>query len=197
MSGCSYADWRKTIGGEAVNKSMEWSLGPERPLVTNTISIIMSDHGRFWPHVVGESRRGGLLLLAVIGLLPLFSGGFILEMVDIGIGLGWIGVAVGIAIAAGVVRAGLVPTIGVLWLFAFWGFVFPPLVGYLTGDWEMGSRYTYPRFLDYGYTSAHAELTGGIEQGITSGFIYSLILGTIGYFIGTAISSLSRLLTTN
>lgn len=152
----------------------------------------MSDLARFWPHVVGESRRWGLFLLAVIGLLLIFSGGFIVGIIDINMSLGWFGVAVVIAITAGVVKAGLAPTIGVLWLFAFWWFVFPPLVGYLTGNWEMGSRYTYPRFLGYGYTSAYAELTGGIEQGVTSGFVYSLILGSIGYIIGTAISWLSK-----
>lgn len=157
----------------------------------------MIDFGRFWPHVVGERRKRGLFLLGVVGLLLLFSGGFLVGVLDIDMSLGWIGVAVGIAIAAGVVKAGLIPTIGVLWLFVFWWFVLPPLVGYLTGNWEIASRYTYPRFLDYGYTSVEAELTGGIEQGVTSGFVYSAILGTVGYTIGTTVSWLSTRLNTS
>ncbi|SFB68655.1 hypothetical protein SAMN05444422_101169 [Halobiforma haloterrestris] len=157
----------------------------------------MSDLGQFWPHVVGRQRKRGLLLLAVIGLALLFSAGFVLGLLDIDISPGWIGVALVIAVAGGVLKAGLFPTIGALWLFAFWYFVFPPLIGYLTGNWEMASRYTYPRLLDYGNTSAYAELTGGIEQGVTSGFVYSLILGTGGYIIGTTISWLSRRLPAN
>ncbi|WP_086009529.1 hypothetical protein [Natronorubrum tibetense] len=147
----------------------------------------MSDFNRFWPHVVGESRRGGILLLAVIALLLLFSGGFVVEMLDIGFSLGWIGVAVGIAIAAGVVRAGLVPTIGALWLFSLWWYVFPPLVGYHTGDWGTASRYSYPRVLGYAYSSAHAELIGGIERGVKSGFLFAIFIGTVGYIIGTIV----------
>ena len=113
-----------------------------------------------------------------------FSGGFLLELLDGGLSLGWIGVAFGIATVAGVVRAGLGPTVGVLWLFAFWWYVFPPFVGYLTGDWEMASRYTYPRMLDYGYTAAYYELIGGIERGVTSGFLFAVVVGTVGYTVG-------------
>lgn len=157
----------------------------------------MSDLGQFWPHVVGRQGKRSLLLLTVIGLTLLFSAGFILGLLNIDISLGWIGVALVIAVAGGALNSGLFPTIGALWLFAFWYFVFPPLIGYLTGNWEMASRYTYPRLLDYGNTSAYAELTGGIEQGVTSGFVYSLILGTGGYIIGTTTSWLSRRLPAN
>ena len=128
----------------------------------------------------------------MIGLILFFSGGFVTEIWDIEMTPGWAGVVVGIATVAGVLKAGLGPTIGTLWLFAIWWFIFPPLVGYLTGDWGMASRYTYPRHLDYGATSAYVELTGGIKQGVTFGIIYSLILGTVGYSIGTTISWLSR-----
>ncbi|WP_436345679.1 hypothetical protein [Natronorubrum sp. FCH18a] len=147
----------------------------------------MNNFDRFWPHVIGESRRGGLLLLAVIALLLLFSGGFVVEVLDVGFSLGWIGVAVGIAIAAGVVRAGLVPAIGALWLFALWWYAFPPLVGYLTGDWGTASRYSYPRVLGYAYSSAYAELIGGIERGVKSGFLFAIFVGTVGYIIGTIV----------
>lgn len=144
------------------------------------------DH--FWPHIVGESRNRGLLLLAVIALLLLFSGGFLLGVLDLGLSLGWMGVAVGIAITAGVVRAGLVPTIGSLWLFTLWWHVFPPFIGYLTGNWGMGSRYTYPRLLDYGYTSADYELIGGIERGTEFGLPFAIFVGTAGYVVGATIS---------
>jgi len=111
-----------------------------------------------------------------------------LEILDVGMSLGWIVVPFGIAIVAGGVRAGLVPAIGSLWLFAFWWYTFPPLVGYLTGDWEMASRYTYPRFLGYGYESAYHELMGGIDKGVRSGLLYAIFVGTIGYIAGTAVS---------
>jgi len=143
---------------------------------------------RVWPHVVGESRNRGQLILAVIALLVLFSGGFLLELLDISLSLGWVGVALGIATVAGVVRAGLVPTIGALWLFAVWWYVFPPIVGYLTGNWEMASRYTYPRMLDYGYTAAYYELVGGIERSVTAGLLFAIFAGTVGYTVGTVVS---------
>lgn len=143
---------------------------------------------RIWPHVAGESRSRECLLLAVIALLVLFSGGFLLELLDVGFSLGWIGVAFGIATVAGMVRAGLGPTVGALWLFALWWYVFPPLVGYLTGNWEMASRYTYPRMLGYGYTAAYYELIGGIERGVTSGLLFAIFVGTVGYTVGTAFS---------
>ena len=146
---------------------------------------------RVWPHVVGESRNRGQLILAVIALLVLFSGGFLLELLDISLSLGWVGVALGIATVAGVVRAGLVPTIGALWLFAVWWYVFPPLVGYLTGNWGTGSRYTYPRLLDYGYTSAYDELIGGVESGVWSGLPFAIFVGTVGYIAGAALSRYS------
>lgn len=151
----------------------------------------MSYRDRFRPHVVGEGRNGGLLLLAVGALLLLLSGGFVLEVVDIDLSVGWIAVAFGIAITAGAVRAGLVPTIGTLWLFALWWYVFPPLVGYLTGNWGTGSRYTYPRLLDYGYTSAYDELIGGVESGVGSGLPFVIFVGTVGYIVGTALSRYS------
>lgn len=148
----------------------------------------MSGFDRVRPHIVGEGRSGGILVLAVIGLLLLFSGGFVVSIVDVGYSLGWIAVAFGIAIAAGAVKAGLLPTIGSVWLFALWWFIFPPLVGYLTGDWETSSRYTSPRMLGYGYESAYHELRGGIERGGSTGLLFAIFVGTVGYVAGTAVS---------
>ncbi|MDJ1434702.1 hypothetical protein [Halostagnicola sp. A-GB9-2] len=148
----------------------------------------MNGLDRVRPHVIGEGWRGGLFLLAVIALSLLFSGGFVLEILDVGFSLSWVVVAFGIAIVAGGVRAGLLPAIGSLWFFAFWWYTFPPLVGYLTGDWEAASRYTYPRTLGYGYDSAYHELMGGINRGVRSGLSFALFVGTIGYSIGTAVA---------
>lgn len=38
----------------------------------------------------------------------------------------WIAIVIGIAVVAGVVEAGLVPTVGSLWLIGLWGYGFPP-----------------------------------------------------------------------
>ncbi|ELY87295.1 hypothetical protein C483_18428 [Natrialba hulunbeirensis JCM 10989] len=147
----------------------------------------MERSGRIWPHIVGRSRNRQVLVLAVIALVLLATGGFVLGL-PVGFSLGWIAVAFGIAVAAGAVRAGLVPTVGSLWLVTLWWFVCPPLVGYLTGDWATATRYSYPRALGYGYSTAAAELRGGIEAGLTSGLVAAVLIGTGGYLIGTVTS---------
>lgn len=111
---------------------------------------------------------------------------------DVGFSLGWIAVTIGIAVVAGSAKAGLGPTVGSVWLISLWWFVFPPLVGYLTGDWADASRYTYPRALDYAYTSAYAELIGGVESGVTSGLLFALVIGTGGYATGAVVSWVSN-----
>jgi len=151
----------------------------------------MTDFSRLRPHIIGDGWRGGMLLAGVIGLLLVFSGAFVTELVAIDFSLGWIAVTAGIAIGAGILKAGLLPTVGALWLFAVWWFVFPPLIGYYTGDWDVSTRYTYPRFLGYAYGSAAAELAGGIERGTSSGLVYSLVVGTGGYLVGLAFSRFS------
>lgn len=142
------------------------------------------------PHVVGASPARGLLALAVGGLLLLASGGFVLGL-DVGLSLGWIAVTLGIAIAAGLAGAGLVPTVGSLWLVGLWWFAFPPLIGYITGDWTGAGRYTHPRMLGYGYESARAELIGGLEYGVKYGLLFAVVIGVVGYAVGVAISRLS------
>ena len=147
----------------------------------------MSYSDQVRPHVVGEARNRGILVLAVIGLLVLSSGGFVLGM-NVGLSPGWVVLAFGIAIAAGSVRAGLVPTIGSLWLINLWWFIFPPLVGYLTGSWGESTRYNYPRVLGYAHGSAYDELIGGIESGLGAGLLFALLVGVVGYSTGAAIS---------
>ncbi|WP_254861662.1 hypothetical protein [Halovivax gelatinilyticus] len=156
----------------------------------------MTALGRVRPHVLGERRDVGRFLLGVIGLLALLSGGFALGVLDVGYTPGWIGLAIGIAIAGRVVKAGLAPTIGAVWLVALLLHAFPPLVGHLTGDWEMASRYTYPRRLGYGYTDAYHELIGGIERGATAGLPFAIVVGAGGYGIATVVARYSRRSTT-
>ncbi|MEA1929981.1 MAG: hypothetical protein U9O06_00305 [Euryarchaeota archaeon] len=142
------------------------------------------------PHVFGEPRRRSLLPLAVVGLLVLASVGFVIGL-DVGLSLGWILLTLGIAIVAGLIGAGLVPTIGSLWLVGLWWFVFPPLVGYGTDSWAGTTRYNHPKMLGYGYRSARAELFGGIEYGVQFGLPFAIVLGLIGYTIGIAIGRIS------
>lgn len=88
---------------------------------------------------------------------------------------------------AGFVGGGLVPTIGSLWLVGLWWFSFPPLVGYLTGSWTGTARYTHPRLSGFAYTSARAELIGGIEYGL----LFAIVFGLVGYVTGVVINRIS------
>jgi hypothetical protein len=126
----------------------------------------------------------------VVGLLLLASVGFAVGL-NTGISLWWIALALGIAVAAGIAGAGLVPTVGSLWLVGFWWFAFPPLVGYLTGNWTGAGRYSYPRMMGYGYQSARGELLGGIEIGVRLGLQFAVVVGLVGYAVGVIVSRLS------
>ena len=143
------------------------------------------------PHVVGDPRTRRLLALGVVGLLFVASVGFALGL-NAGLSLGWVAVALALAVAAGLVSAGCLPTVGSLWLVGCWWFAFPPLVGYLTGSWAGSTRYTHPRMMGYGYESARAELIGGLEYGLTYGLLFAVVLGLAGYAVGTAVGRLSR-----
>ena len=142
------------------------------------------------PHVVGASPARELLALAVVGLLLLASAGFALGL-NVGISLWWIALTLALAVAAGFAGAGLLPTVGSLWLVGCWWFAFPPLVGYITGNWTGAGRYTYPRMLGYGYQSARGELLGGIEVGVRLGLQFAVVAGLVGYAVGVAIGRLS------
>ncbi|TKX75914.1 hypothetical protein EXE46_02105 [Halorubrum sp. GN11_10-6_MGM] len=138
---------------------------------------------RILPHVVGASPARRLLPLGVVGLLLLASVGFALGL-DVGLSLWWLALALGIAVAAGFAGAGLLPTVGSLWLVGCWWFAFPPLVGYITGNWTGAGRYSYPRMLGYGYQSARGELLGGIEVGVRLGLQFAVVAGLVGYAVG-------------
>lgn len=110
---------------------------------------------------------------------------------DVGLSAGWIAVALRVAVVAGWLGTGIGPTIGSLWLIGFWWFVFPPFIGYLSGEWLIASRYSHPRMMDFGYTSARAELLGGLEYGVKWGFLFAVIGGTLAYLSGTVINQLA------
>lgn len=141
---------------------------------------------RSLPHLVGKPPIRRRLVLAVVGLLVLASGGFVIGM-DVGLSLGWVVLTLGIAIAAGFAGAGLLPTVASLWLVGLWWFVFPPLVGYLTDSWAGTTRYNHPRMLGYAYTSSRAELFGGIEYGVKFGLSFAVVVGLIGYAAGVIV----------
>jgi hypothetical protein len=142
------------------------------------------------PHIVGDAPARGLLALGVVGLLLFASVGFAAGL-NVGLSLWWIALALGIAVAAGFAGAGLVPTVGSLWLVGLWWFAFPPLVGYITGNWSGAGRYSYPRMMGYGYQSARGELLGGIEVGVRIGLQFAVVAGLAGYAVGVAIGRLS------
>lgn len=145
---------------------------------------------RFRKHAIGNARTRRTIVVPVIFLLVLASGGFLLGL-KVGLSVGWVAVALGIAVVAGWIGTGIVPTIGSLWLIGFWWFVFPPLVGYLSGGWEVASRYSHPRMMGFGYTSARAELLGGLDYGVKWGFLFAVIGGTLAYLSGTVINRLA------
>lgn len=151
--------------------------------------------GQISQQLTGESRPRSFLIAIVGGLVLLASVGFALGL-PVGLSFGWILVAGGIAILAGWWGAGIGPTVGSMWLLSLWWFAFPPLVGYLGGGWAVPSRYTHPRMLGFAYTSARAELLGGIEYGLKFGLIIAVVLGTVGYLVGVFLDAVSNRLET-
>jgi hypothetical protein len=100
---------------------------------------------------------------------------------------GWLVIAPGTAVIAGILGAGFVPTVGSLWLISLWGYAFPPLVGYLTGEWMGAGRYTSPRMLGFAYESVRAELLGGLETSVNFGLALAVVVGTTGYVVCSVI----------
>lgn len=138
-------------------------------------------------YLVGKTRSRRVVVGGVVAVVALASLAFLLGF-DVGLnafGGGWIVVALAIALVAGVLGAGLAPTVGSLWLVALWWFAFPPLVGYLTGDWTGTSRYVHPRMTAFAYGSARAELLGGLRYGVRLGLFFAVVPGAIAYAVGT------------
>lgn len=150
------------------------------------------DADRVWNYLAGDRRPRRLVVLSAVSLVSVASVAFLLGL---NVGLyefsGWLVLVPGIAVAGGVLGAGLVPTIGSLWLVGFWGYVFPPLVGYVTGEWTGGGRYTHPRMLGFAYGSARAELHGSVETSLKSGLLLAVLVGSLGYVTGSALSRLA------
>lgn len=141
-----------------------------------------------WKAVFGNRRPRRVLVVSIIGFLLLVSIAF---LAGVRIGLHefgwWIVLIMPIAVVAGVVGAGLLPTISSLWLIGIWVYIFPPLVGYLTGEWTGMGRYAYPRMRGFLHTSARAEVFGGIEMSVNFGLLMAIIIGTLGYVSGAII----------
>ena len=146
------------------------------------------DDGQVWRYLFGDRLSRWAVIGSVVGLLGLASVAFLLGM---GVRLyefwGWLVIVPGTAIIAGILGAGFVPTVGSLWLISLWGYAFPPLVGYLTGEWMGAGRYTSPRMLGFAYGSARAELLGGLETSVNFGLALAVIVGTTGYVAGSVI----------
>ena len=146
------------------------------------------DGGRVWRSVFGDRLSRWAVIGSVVGLLGFASVAFLLGM---GVRLydfwGWLVIVPGTAVIAGILGAGLVPTVGSLWLISLWGYAFPPLVGYLTGEWMGAGRYTSPRMLGFAYESARAELVGGLETSANFGLALAVVVGTTGYVAGSVI----------
>lgn len=147
------------------------------------------DAKRVWRLLVGERRPRRLVVLCAVSLVGVASVAFLLGLnVRLYDFTGWLVIVPGIAVAGGMLGAGLVPTVGSLWLVGVWGYVFPPLVGYVTGEWTGAGRYTQPRMLGFAYGSARAELLGGVETSLNFGLALAVLVGVLGYAAGSAVS---------
>lgn len=146
------------------------------------------DADRLWQYFAGDRRPRRALVAAVVALLAVASVAFLLGAnVRFYEFVGWLVVVPGIAVAAGAAGAGLLPAVGSLWLVTLWGYAFPPLVGYLSGEWTPAGRYTHPRMMGFAYGSPRAELLGGIETSTEFGVVLAVVVGTVGYVVGSAV----------
>lgn len=146
------------------------------------------DADAVWTVLYGDPRSRWAVLGSVVALLALASVVFLLGLP---VGLyelsGWILLVFAIPAVAGAVDAGVLTTALALWLVTLWGYVFPPLVGYLTGDWTDAGRYTHPRMAGYAYGSARGELMGGLDQALGFGTGVAIVVGPAGYLLGSAV----------
>ncbi|MUV59704.1 hypothetical protein [Halobacterium sp. CBA1126] len=151
-----------------------------------------ADADRVWDHLAGDRRPRRLVVLCAVALVSVASVAFLLGLnVRLYDFVGWLVVVPGIAVAGGILGAGLVPTIGSLWLVGARGYVFPPLVGYVTGEWAGAGRYTHPRMLGFAYGSARAELRGGVETSLDTGLVLAVVVGVLSYAVGVAARKLA------
>lgn len=143
--------------------------------------------------VAGQQRPRRGILTTAVAVVVVASLAFV---AGLPVGLyefrGWLLFAPVLGITAGLLGAGLAPTVGSLWLVALWGYVFPPLMGSLTGQWEPASRYAHPRTLAFTYESVRADLRGGIEMGLETGLLLAVGLSTLTYLAGTGLRWLAN-----
>lgn len=147
--------------------------------------------GRLRRLVAGSPRSPRAVVAVTVGVLVLASGAFLLGF-GVGLSSSWVLLALAIALATGWFRAGVGPTVGSLWLIGLWWFVFPPLVGYLTGAWTSASRYNHPRMLGFAYETARAELLGGLEYGLRFGLLFAVLGGLVAYGVGAGLRHLDE-----
>jgi len=146
-----------------------------------------------WRFLAGRRRPRRAVVAATLLTVGLASVAFVLgARVGLYNSRLWIVFVPTLALLAGLGRAGLLPTVGSLWLVLLWGFTFPPLVGYLTGEWSEASRYTTPRMAGFAYGSARDELMGGLERGLVLGFIVAVVVGVTGYVAGSLVRRSAR-----
>ncbi|MDJ1432280.1 hypothetical protein [Halostagnicola sp. A-GB9-2] len=129
--------------------------------------------------------RAGVLALT----LPILASvAFLLEY-DLVLGFWPLYLALGIALYAGLARAGVLAGLGAVFLAILWRFVVPPLVGYLR--WSMDTRYTPPRLLAY-----KLDPSGELQEGLTHGPLYALagalVLGGLAYLIGVGVRKVTE-----
>lgn len=171
-----------------------WSVLPQRIIQEDKIANMEHVSKRqLWRYLLGDRLPRLGIIASVVGILALASIAFLLGL---SVGLyefsGWLVIPLVIGLVAGTVRAGLVPTVASLWLIALWGYVFPPLIGYLTGEWSGTGRYTHPRFAGYAYTSARDELLGGLEASTEAGLFLAVVIGTGTYVTGSIVGLIAR-----
>lgn len=144
--------------------------------------------GSVWQHLAGDRRPRRRVIVSTLGIVGLASVAFLLGL-DVALYefSGWLVVGPILALLAGVYRAGFVSTVGSLWVITLCGYVFPPLVGYLSGEWGPASRYTHPRMMGFAYGSARAELVGGLESAVEVVLVLAVLVGALGYVPGALV----------
>ena len=151
------------------------------------------DADAVWTVLYGDPRPRWAVLGSVVALLALASLAFLLGLpVGLYEFFGWLLLVFALPFVAGAVDAGVLTTVLSVWFVTLWGYAFPPLVGYLTGDWTGTGRYTHPRLAAYAHGSARGELLDGLDQALGFGTAVAIVVGAAGYLLGSAVTWTAR-----